>query len=137
MPKQETNTTLGQLPIKYGEKPNDRVMYFYKKFFFGKFTVHYRATSIVLERTKLKELLSEFAEDQILLLLVMHFNWYGGDGNNIKEYNYMSSAFFPLALLVKKRYEYIIYLKNKLNIDINNHDDILKYFHQNRKMIFE
>lgn len=75
----------------------------------------------------LKRLLSKYTEAQVLVLMIIFFNWYGMDGANEKEYRSVVESGFNLGWFISQIPKYEMYARNVAGINMDDSDKVLDF----------
>lgn len=113
------------LPETLGNSGLKRIIKFYSKVFVSKYgfvpMISYPRIGKLF-----KPILEQFSENQIALMIVIHFDWRGVDGNDTFTHRRMVDACHPLDWLPKNINQYQAFIRNVLNINFDNDEDIIE-----------
>lgn len=90
------------LPTHFGKTPLKRLSTLYDALYSSLFGFHYVIG--IKEQSSLKKLLKGRTEAHVAALLVVHLNWYGPDGKDESQYEYLRKREFPLYLVDAEKY---------------------------------
>ena len=74
----------------------------------------------------IKRLLKDFTEFQSYLLICVHFNWKGVEGTNEFEHKRLKDRAFPIEWVTFNVNPYQAYIRNVLEIDFDNEEEVKK-----------
>lgn len=114
------------LPIKFGNTPIKRIVYVYsliwESIYGFKPIVSYPKLGKLF-----KPLYTEFSEWQVAAMICVHFNWHGATGEDTFAFKILAEKCFPLEWIPKNVNSYIAYIRNTLNVNWDNEDEVKKY----------
>lgn len=109
-----------ELPKELGNTPIKRIVAVYSK----KFKDVYGFAPKIMNWGQLgvmfKKLLQFYSEQQIALLISLHFDWNGADGQDQFAHRRLQNACFPLEWVPRNANAYEAYLRNTLDINLDN-----------------
>ena len=117
-------THLTILPIGRGETATKRLLSIYRDCF--KYVYGFGYKPMFARDYKIfKDLLESYTELQIARMLTIFFSWRGMDGVDDREHNYYTKATFPLTLFKATLSKYEAYIRNILQEDFDNDEELL------------
>lgn len=111
------------LPLSLGKTALVRIVTFYSRVYKHKYGFFPRVSYPRLGGIY-KTLLTQLSEPQIALMIMLHFEWRGAEGNDEFVYNNLSRNTFPMEWLPRNSNSYEAYIRNALNIDFDNEEEV-------------
>lgn len=105
---------------------SQRIVYAYCFFFEKLYGVKYNPNWARMTQ-EIRPLLDQYHELQIAALLAVFFNWYGMDGQDDFTRKRLEEKCFPMSWFIKDLNIYSVYLQKKMNIDINNMEELREF----------
>lgn len=103
------------LSKKHGKTPSERIYKIYNILHKEHFGVTYKASNWVMFAKTVNTLISKVGSEYYLaMLLIIHFNWFGANGNDQNEHKYLENRFFSIYLVSKNISAYGAYSQNVL-----------------------
>lgn len=112
------------LPKNRGTTAPMRLLYLYSKLFFNIYNVTYKA-DYKKDIPIIKNILSNYSELQVAFMLCVYFDWHGIKGSDDKEFNFVTSIAFPIAMFKTMSNKFEIYIKNVLNYKFEDDREML------------
>lgn len=107
------------LPPEMGKRAIDRILKVYSILWHRKYGI-YPKVQYLLAAKLFKPLFKEFSEYQIGLLIAVHMNWRGTNGDSEFIEKRLLDNGHPITWIPKSVNEYILYIINNQGIDFNN-----------------
>lgn len=111
---------MNELPKELGKSPIQRIIKFYSVIFARHYGFQPKILNWGAVGKLYKNLLQYYTENQIALLIALHFEWRGADGTDSFTHQRLQNACFPLEWLPRNANAYEAYIRNVLNIDLDN-----------------
>ena len=125
--EKEYKNSIGSNPIPIsGKASTQRLHNFYSLVFSHFFGFVPKTASYAKDASILKRLLKVYSEAQVAMLILLHFEWRGANGNEDFVFKRLSNAGFPISWISPNANAYVAYFKNVLNIDFDDQETILK-----------
>lgn len=131
----EEVSQLGKLPEKFGKSYIMRLHYIYRYLWKRKYGTRLVSSTIGAFGKAMKTLHENNTEQQIAILLLTYFNWYGGSGDDAKENKYLSDKGFPPYLMINKIDIFVAYLTNNIGLCYTDESKVEEYFTKQFKEI--
>jgi len=109
------------LPESYGNSSLKRIINFYSKIFLSKYGFN-PVISYPRIGKLFKPILEQFSEQQIALMIMIHFDWRGVDGNDDFTHRRLTDACHPMDWIPRNINQYQAFIRNVLNINFD--DDV-------------
>lgn len=100
-----------------------KILTAYKLLFKKKVGFEYR-TAYGKDQVILKRLLETYSELQLIALFIVYFNWYGMDGADEREHQFVASTGFALTMFVAQTVKYEMYARNVAKIPLDNEEEL-------------
>lgn len=113
-------------PPKRNQSSHTRLTSWYCKWYWKKFETKCPESFGRFHKTW-KELLDQYNEEQVILLIFLHFHWYGPDDRDERQYKFLEGARFPLGLLVKNSPLYKDFAQHVLKIRFDDRESVADY----------
>lgn len=110
--------------VSTGKTPTDRLLYLYSKLYFYTYTSYYKP-NWGRDKKILTGMLSDFSEIQIAYMLCVYFNWHGMTGDSTKDYDFYTSATFPIPMFKTTCNKYEVYIRNVLGFKFDDDKEML------------
>lgn len=123
------------LPEEYGNSSIKRIVAVYAKKFTSLYGFAPKILSWGLIGKQFKTLLNHYTEHQIALMILLHFEWRGSTGEDEFSHKRLESACFPIEWIQKNSNAYEAYLRNALEVDLDNPKVVEDYFNRQIKNI--
>lgn len=113
------------LPENFGENRLKKIIYFYSKLWKGKYNLPYRVNFGLFGKTLQRY--DSLTEMQTCALIVVHFRWRGISGTDDFTYKKLDEAGFPFEWIYKNINSYIAHMKNTLELDFEDSEEVYKF----------
>lgn len=111
--------------VSTGKTPTDRLLYLYSKLYYYTYTSSYKP-NWGRDKKILTSMLGDFSEVQLAYMLCVYFNWHGMTGDNSKDYDFYTSATFPITMFKTTCNKYEVYIRNVLGFKFDDDQEMLK-----------
>lgn len=112
------------LPKHRGKYPADRLLYLYSKLYYKTYEATYKP-NFGRDKKILNDLLQNYTEMQVALMLCIYFDWHGMTGSDSKEYNFVTGATFPIGMFKTMINKFEVYSRNVLNTPFDDDTQLL------------
>lgn len=112
-----------KLPESMGKTPLVRIVTFYSRVFKHRYGFSPRVSYPKVGGV-FKTLMSELSEQQIALMILLHFEWRGADGSDEYLYKKFSNASFPIEWIPRNSNSYEAYIRNVLHINFDDDNEV-------------